>query len=161
MHRLIDMLANLECFPSTVAISIIRIKYLNIGDSEGGDVTWQHVESSGWSLGELASALTCSSLPTLRPFVAKYFPSFGMTWTGSTNSQSGRPVGGSGGDPESKSASRIPKSRKGDDARGSADSSVDMIEHELHTFESKAYSTHGNSHPTFDHDHSTYDPSWK
>ncbi|KAM7195877.1 hypothetical protein V8F33_006526 [Rhypophila sp. PSN 637] len=58
----------------TVAISVIRIKYLEIGS----DVTWQHVESSGWSIGELTCAITCASLPTLRPFMAKYFPVLGF-----------------------------------------------------------------------------------
>lgn len=28
-----------------------------------------------WSIGQLASALTCACLPTLRPFLAKFFPS--------------------------------------------------------------------------------------
>ncbi|KAK5655153.1 hypothetical protein OQA88_6052 [Cercophora sp. LCS_1] len=82
----------------TVAISIIRIKFLDIHE----DVTWQHVESSGWSIGELASALTCSSLPTLRPFVAKYVPSLGLAGgTGdsgpSYSSYYPHTVGGGGG----------------------------------------------------------------
>ncbi|KAM7206090.1 hypothetical protein V8F20_002872 [Naviculisporaceae sp. PSN 640] len=90
----------------TVAISIIRIKFLEIG----GDVTWQHVESSGWSIGELACAITCASLPTLRPFIAKYFPGLGFHSSSSTgqaassnlqdsNTPSYKPptIGGSGG----------------------------------------------------------------
>jgi len=76
----------------TVAISVIRIKYLDIG----GDVTWQHVESSGWSIGELASALTCASLPTLRPFVAKYFPSLGLTLATDPQPSGYHPGGGGG-----------------------------------------------------------------
>jgi len=78
----------------TVAISVIRIKFLNID----GDVTWQHVESSGWSIGELACALTCSSLPTLRPFIAKYFPSLGLSSSqDSAPSYAPHTIGGSGG----------------------------------------------------------------
>lgn len=89
----------------TVAISIIRIKFLEIG----GDVTWQHVESSGWSIGELACAITCATLPTLRPFIAKYFPGLGFHSSalgesgGQDPDSSGSPsykpptIGGSGG----------------------------------------------------------------
>lgn len=91
----------------TVAISVIRIKFLDIHE----DVTWQHVESSGWSIGELASALTCSSLPTLRPFFARYFPGLGIT-TGvdgpSYDSYYPHTVGGGGGRRESQ---RTPKFR--------------------------------------------------
>ncbi|PKS07321.1 hypothetical protein jhhlp_005923 [Lomentospora prolificans] len=138
----------------TVAISVIRIKFLNIGNSEGGDVTWQHVESSGWSLGELASALTCASLPTLRPFISKYFPQFGMTYshpgTKPGYHQSGSPVGGCGRDPESMATSRNLNSKKSN-AIGSGDSSVDIMEHELDPFGSKPSSTHENNHNTYDH----------
>jgi len=69
----------------TVAISVVRIKFLAIRE----DVTWDHVESSGWSVGELASALTCACLPTLRPLLAKFFPALGSTY--------GTPSGPSGG----------------------------------------------------------------
>ena len=55
---------------STVAISAIRFKFLGQIDS-----TWDSVESTGWFIGELASALTCACLPILRPFFAKFFPS--------------------------------------------------------------------------------------
>ena len=148
-------------FCSTVAISLIRIKFLDIGDSVGGDVTWQHVESSGWSLGELASALTCSSLPTLRPFISKYFPSLNMHWSGERPSynQFGSPVGGYGGDPESKGASRQLRSKKSGTTRASDASAGDIMDHELRAFESKPNSAHGSSRSAFDHNHSTYDHS--
>ncbi|PKS12632.1 hypothetical protein jhhlp_000840 [Lomentospora prolificans] len=55
----------------TVAISVIRIKFLK----QAEDITWENVESSGWSLGELTSALTCACLPTLRPLVSRFIPS--------------------------------------------------------------------------------------
>jgi hypothetical protein len=79
----------------TVAISVIRIKYLDIHE----DVTWDHVESSGWSIGELASAITCSSLPTLRPFIARYFPSLDLATEDRPRYSSYYPhtVGGGGG----------------------------------------------------------------
>lgn len=146
------MYANLERPSSTVAISLIRIKFLDIGDSVGGDVTWQHVESSGWSLGELASALTCSSLTTLRPFVSKYFPSLGITWSRHkpSGNQSSSPVGGAGdGDPESNGAMRKLETKKSGTTRRSADSSGDIMEDELRAFESKSSSTYDKNHTAF------------
>jgi hypothetical protein len=131
----------------TVAISVIRIKFLDIG----GDVTWQHVESSGWSIGELASALTCSSLPTLRPFISKYFPSLGLTSsaTGSTTSYLPNTIGGSGGRAlqmmgSNKSASS--KLRPAGKKRGSADSFADKMDYELHMHVPSA----GRGHSTDD-----------
>ena len=124
---------------STVAISVIRIKFLDLKE----DVTWQHVESSGWSLGELASALTCSSLPTLRPFVAKYVPSLGLTWTGDRPSYYGNAAGGIGSDPESKAVSRGLRTKKSGTTRGSADS-VDTVEQELRAIDARRHSTDDN-----------------
>jgi hypothetical protein len=109
------------------------------------DVTWQHVESSGWSIGELASALTCSSLLTLRPFVAKYFPSLGTIWTGEEPSYDGNTIGGFGGDPDSKGASRGFRAKKSANPRGNADSFVDKVEHELRTTEARSHSTDDNT----------------
>ncbi|EFQ35466.1 uncharacterized protein GLRG_10610 [Colletotrichum graminicola M1.001] len=54
----------------TVAISIIRVQFLDIET----DFTWTNVKASLWSLGEISSAITCASLPTLRPLLTKLFP---------------------------------------------------------------------------------------
>ncbi|EQB55417.1 hypothetical protein GCG54_00014919 [Colletotrichum gloeosporioides] len=54
----------------TVAVSIVRTKYLSIQQ----DFTWTNVEASLWSLGEISSAVTCACLPTLRPLMTKLFP---------------------------------------------------------------------------------------
>ncbi|GKT44088.1 satratoxin biosynthesis SC1 cluster protein 4 [Colletotrichum spaethianum] len=54
----------------TVAISIVRVQFLNIS----ADFTWTNVEASLWSLGEISSAVTCACLPTLRPLLTKMFP---------------------------------------------------------------------------------------
>ncbi|CAI4213997.1 unnamed protein product [Parascedosporium putredinis] len=54
----------------TVCISLVRIRFLR----QYEDFTWENVESSGWSMGELASGLTCACLPTLRPLIARYAP---------------------------------------------------------------------------------------
>lgn len=62
--------ADLFAQTSTVCISLVRIRFLKQYD----DFTWENVESSGWSMGELASGLTCACLPTLRPLVGRYAP---------------------------------------------------------------------------------------
>ncbi|KAK2030459.1 hypothetical protein LX32DRAFT_662538 [Colletotrichum zoysiae] len=54
----------------TVTISIVRVQFLNIET----DFTWTNVKASLWSLGEISSAVTCASLPTLRPLLTKLFP---------------------------------------------------------------------------------------
>ncbi|KAK1834646.1 hypothetical protein QBC39DRAFT_20226 [Podospora conica] len=69
----------------TVAISVVRIKFLAIKE----DVTWDHVESSGWSVGELTSALTCACLPTLRPLLARFFPVLGSGYPTGSGGPSG------------------------------------------------------------------------
>jgi hypothetical protein len=38
------------------------------------DLTWDNIESAGWSVGELCSGLTCACLPTFRPLLGKWFP---------------------------------------------------------------------------------------
>jgi hypothetical protein len=55
----------------TVSISVLRIKYLK----ESEDYTWDNVESSAWSIGELCSGITCACLPTLRPFMKAHVSS--------------------------------------------------------------------------------------
>ncbi|KAK0725554.1 hypothetical protein B0H67DRAFT_659165 [Lasiosphaeris hirsuta] len=67
----------------TVMISMIRIRYLKLFE----DFPWENVDSSLWSIGELCSALTCACLPTLRPFLARHFPSLG-TIVGASSSGS-------------------------------------------------------------------------
>lgn len=57
----------------TCAISIIRIQYLKLSD----DTTWDNVDSSCWSVSELASGIICSCLPTLRPLLSHVMPSMG------------------------------------------------------------------------------------
>jgi hypothetical protein len=55
---------------STCALSIVRIQFLHLTE----DFTWENVESSLWSVGELCCGVTCACLPTLRPLVARYIP---------------------------------------------------------------------------------------
>ncbi|KAK5659601.1 hypothetical protein OQA88_805 [Cercophora sp. LCS_1] len=75
----------------TVIISIIRIKYLKLFE----DFPWENVTSSLWSVGELTSAITCACLPTLRPFVAHYFPGLKSIIGRTTNKAS---IGGQSGE---------------------------------------------------------------
>lgn len=42
------------------------------------DPTWHNVGPGSWSLVELNCAILCSNLPTLRPLVVRYFPTFGL-----------------------------------------------------------------------------------
>ncbi|KAM6525676.1 hypothetical protein FALCPG4_011214 [Fusarium falciforme] len=69
----------------TVILSAIRIEYLQ--DFE--DFTWKHVESNLWSMAELTSALICACLPTLRPFVVRYFPGLASKFTRSSGGYRG------------------------------------------------------------------------
>ncbi|KAK4148785.1 hypothetical protein C8A00DRAFT_19442 [Chaetomidium leptoderma] len=64
----------------TVIISIIRIRYLKQFD----DFPWENVDASLWSVGELTSAITCACLPTMRPFMSRYFPSLASQVSRST-----------------------------------------------------------------------------
>ncbi|CAK7230071.1 hypothetical protein SBRCBS47491_007462 [Sporothrix bragantina] len=70
----------------TCAISIVRIKYLK----QFADFSWENVASSCWSVSELASAVTCLCLPTLKPLVQRVVPHL----MGSTNAASTGPTGG-------------------------------------------------------------------
>ncbi|KAK2050936.1 hypothetical protein LY76DRAFT_653034, partial [Colletotrichum caudatum] len=54
----------------TCAISIVRIRFLHLET----DFTWENVESSGWSVGELCCGLTCACLPACRPLVSRFIP---------------------------------------------------------------------------------------
>ncbi|KAI8669984.1 hypothetical protein NCS56_00802200 [Fusarium sp. Ph1] len=69
----------------TVILSAIRIEYLQ----EFEDFTWKHVESNLWSMAELTSALICACLPTLRPFVVRYFPGLASKFTRSSGGYRG------------------------------------------------------------------------
>ncbi|KAI0423723.1 hypothetical protein F5Y09DRAFT_184018 [Xylaria sp. FL1042] len=60
----------------TCALSVIRIKFLNIGS----DFTYDNIEASIWSITELCSGVTCASLITLRPFVSNYIPKLASTF---------------------------------------------------------------------------------
>ncbi|KAI8960751.1 hypothetical protein F5Y11DRAFT_252864 [Daldinia sp. FL1419] len=54
----------------TCAISVIRIKFLQLG----GDFSYENVEGSSWSISELCSGIICACLPTLRPLVSRWIP---------------------------------------------------------------------------------------
>ncbi|KAI1345017.1 hypothetical protein F5Y15DRAFT_14514 [Xylariaceae sp. FL0016] len=54
----------------TCTISVIRIKFLK----QGGDLTYENVEGSSWSITELCSGVICACLPTLRPLVSRWVP---------------------------------------------------------------------------------------
>jgi len=83
-----------------VILSVIRIRYLQMFE----DFSWENVEPSLWSVGELTSAMTCACLPTLRPFINRYFPSLrDMVGRSKATSNSG---GGYGGKTDAESTLR-------------------------------------------------------
>jgi hypothetical protein len=51
---------------STCLISLVRIKFLNIGT----DITWHNVDSASWSVSELCCGIICACVPTLRPLLS-------------------------------------------------------------------------------------------
>lgn len=71
----------------TVAISVIRIKYLH----QYADFTWDNVASSSWSVAEVSSAVTCLCLPTLKPLLVRIRPRiFGSSASGSSANSNNR-----------------------------------------------------------------------
>lgn len=60
-------------------------------------MTWENVDSSTWSMLELASGCVCANLVTLRPLVKLVFPSLGSSWdkTGASGGSSEKASGGS------------------------------------------------------------------
>ncbi|KAF6809057.1 integral membrane [Colletotrichum sojae] len=64
----------------TVAISCVRMKYLN----NRPDTTWENLDQALWSLAELTSAITCACLATLRPLVTR----FRKWWSGAGEERS-------------------------------------------------------------------------
>jgi len=72
---------------STCVISIVRLSTLEAA-ATSSDSTWDNTEAALWSYLELTIAIMASCLPTLRPFMAKFFPRF---------IHSSAPIKGSGG----------------------------------------------------------------
>ncbi|EPE09507.1 integral membrane protein [Ophiostoma piceae UAMH 11346] len=70
----------------TVAISVIRIKYLR----QNSDFSWDNVASACWSVGELSSAVTCLCLPTLRPLLVRLRPHVFGNSSGNSSNRSKR-----------------------------------------------------------------------
>ncbi|KAI0416887.1 hypothetical protein F5X98DRAFT_170128 [Xylaria grammica] len=60
----------------TCAISVIRIKFLNVG----ADFSYDNIEASIWSITEICSGVTCCCLATLRPLASKLMPRLASTF---------------------------------------------------------------------------------
>jgi hypothetical protein len=58
---------------STLISSIIRLPYLH-GLNQSKDPTWDVPNIATWSIAELGSAITLTSIPAIRPLFAHYFP---------------------------------------------------------------------------------------
>ncbi|KAK4243168.1 hypothetical protein C7999DRAFT_44958 [Corynascus novoguineensis] len=65
----------------TCIISIIRLIYLRIV-TVTEDLTWDNVELTLWSIGELNSGIVCASVQTLRPLISRFI--LGLTPSSST-----------------------------------------------------------------------------
>jgi hypothetical protein len=74
---------------STVAISAIRIKWLNL-DADG---TYNNVDAATWTVGELSCGMIVSCLPCLRPVLFKFFPQMEPT-PNSTDKTQVQTIGG-------------------------------------------------------------------
>ena len=74
------------------------------------DPTWHNVGPGSWSIVELNCAILCSNLPTLRPLVVRYFPTFGLSSRGASTGGYQR-HGNSRSRENTKSSSRTAESR--------------------------------------------------
>jgi hypothetical protein len=74
---------------STVIISSLRI--MSIGNP--ADMTYSAVSLLSWSTAEVASALTCAAIPTLKPLATRYLPNFGSQHSHPTNNSQGNSHG--------------------------------------------------------------------
>ncbi len=61
--------------------SIIRLPFLRVL-SVSQDPTWTAVDGASWTIAELGSAITTTSVPTLKPLVSWIFPKFTLTSAG-------------------------------------------------------------------------------
>ncbi|KAI0470506.1 hypothetical protein GGR56DRAFT_147937 [Xylariaceae sp. FL0804] len=89
----------------TCIISILRLIYFKFAT----DLTMDGVTLSAWTVGELTSAIICSSLPTLRPLAMKVFPRIWGSFKSSTRRHKfNKGSGGSGGSSTNNSSSYYP-----------------------------------------------------
>ncbi|KAK3358225.1 hypothetical protein B0T25DRAFT_452789 [Lasiosphaeria hispida] len=128
----------------TVIISIIRIRYLQLFE----DFPWENVDSSLWSVGELCSAITCSCLGTLKPLVARYFPSLGTAAGRSTQQYASgnrngaanpRSTDTEAGTRSKESAGASPSTPNPDDSDLELTLSSDMVDNRRNPFETPTH----------------------
>lgn len=72
------MLANLGLCPSVCIISIYRMFTLRAGVISQ-DPSWENIGAAIWSCIELNVSIIASTLPTLRPLIARLFPGIGLS----------------------------------------------------------------------------------
>ncbi|KAF2204470.1 hypothetical protein GQ43DRAFT_437893 [Delitschia confertaspora ATCC 74209] len=80
----------------TLITSIVRLPFLH-NLNQNVDPTWDIVDIATWSIAELGSAITTTSIPPIRPLISLFFPKFlrsteqasdPYTYTGSTTTPS-------------------------------------------------------------------------
>lgn len=69
----------------TCIISIVRLSTLDAA-ATSADTTWDNTGAALWSYLELTVAIVAACLPTLRPFVTRFFPKLMTSGTGGQNS---------------------------------------------------------------------------
>lgn len=91
------------------------------------DFTWENVPPSCWSIIELTSAITCSCLPTLRPFLTRYFPKLGSVVGRSTKGYAQTFESGVSGAPTTIGSKSIRHTRLGSIVNGrDVDSQIEL-----------------------------------
>ncbi|KAK3936525.1 integral membrane protein [Diplogelasinospora grovesii] len=80
----------------TCVISIVRLSTLDAA-ATSSDSTWDNTEAALWSYLELTIAIIAACLPTLRPFMGRYFPRFMAILGGNLSGNSGGTGGGNHG----------------------------------------------------------------
>ncbi|KAH7048356.1 hypothetical protein B0J12DRAFT_700229 [Macrophomina phaseolina] len=77
-------------------VSILRIWPIHtlVSQPRYGDVTWHWTPVAIWTQVELTFAITCASVPVLKPFLSRHFPSFFSSdeRTNNNRSPAGEPV---------------------------------------------------------------------
>ncbi|KAL1893538.1 hypothetical protein Sste5346_006368 [Sporothrix stenoceras] len=77
----------------TCVISIVRLSTLDAA-ATSADTTWDNTGAALWSYLELTVAIVAACLPTLRPFVTRFFPN--LMSSGSAGNNSAPPTGPDG-----------------------------------------------------------------
>lgn len=102
-------------------MSIIRILTLDDAVSDR-DPSWDNVGPGSWTVIELNCAIICHNLPTLRPLIVCFFPTFGLSFGQTGSTDDAQRYGRSGAPTTAKSSSTRGGSRLGELESGDRES---------------------------------------